>query len=58
MTRCAACTIWKRTEPAAASSRRKRAQPCWSPDGRRIAFVKQEFSKFRIADYVSKGLYV
>ena len=33
-------------------------QPCWSPDGRRIAFVRQEFSKFRVADYVSKGLYV
>ncbi|MFT5522354.1 MAG: Tol biopolymer transport system component [Pirellulaceae bacterium] len=32
-------------------------QPCWSPDGSKIAFVKQEFSKFNIADYVSKGMY-
>ncbi|NIA13297.1 MAG: hypothetical protein GWP08_04395 [Nitrospiraceae bacterium] len=36
----------------------KARQPCWSPDGRRIAFVRQEFSKFRVADYVSKGLYM
>ncbi len=35
----------------------KSRQPCWSPDGRTIAFVKQEFSKFNIADYVSKRLY-
>jgi Tol biopolymer transport system component len=32
-------------------------QPCWSPDSSKIAFVKQEFSKFNIADYVSKGMY-
>ena len=32
-------------------------QPCWSPDGQRIAFVKQEFSRFHIDDYVSKGLF-
>jgi Tol biopolymer transport system component len=36
----------------------KARQPCWSPDGRRIAFVKQEFDRFRIADYASKGLYI
>lgn len=34
----------------------KARQPCWSPDSKKIAFVPQEFSKFRIADYVSKGL--
>jgi len=32
-------------------------QPCWSPDGSRIAFVKNEFSRFRITDYASKGLF-
>lgn len=31
-------------------------QPCWSPDGTKIAFVPQEFKRFRIDDYVSKGL--
>ncbi len=31
-------------------------QPCWSPDGTKIAFVPQEFTRFRIDDYVSKGL--
>ena len=32
-------------------------QPCWSPDGTTIAFVKQEFKRFRVDDYVSKHLY-
>ena len=32
-------------------------QPCWSPDGTRIAFVKQEFRRFQIKDFASKGLY-
>ena len=32
-------------------------QPCWSSDSTRIAFVKQEFSRFRLDDYVSKLLY-
>ena len=32
-------------------------QPCWSPDGSRIAFVAQEFKRFNIDDYASKGLY-
>ncbi len=30
---------------------------CWSPDGKRIAFAKQEFSRFQIKDFVSKRLY-
>jgi Tol biopolymer transport system component len=34
----------------------KARQPCWSPDGAKIAFVPQEFSKFNVTDYVSKGL--
>lgn len=32
-------------------------QPCWSPDSKKIAFVKQEFTRFDITDYVSKGLF-
>ena len=32
-------------------------QPCWSPDGKTIAFVGQEFSRFRVDDFASKGLY-
>jgi Tol biopolymer transport system component len=33
-------------------------QPCWRPDGAQIAFVKQEFKRFQIKDFASKGLYV
>jgi len=29
----------------------------WSPDGKRLAFPKQEFSRFQVKDFVSKGLY-
>lgn len=44
-------------------SGRKRAaekvrEPCWAPDGTKIAFCKQEFSKFNVTDYVSKGLFI
>lgn len=35
----------------------KARQPCWSPDGAKIAFVKQEFDRFQIKDFASKGLY-
>ena len=31
---------------------------CWSPDGTKIAFAKQEFPKFRLTDYVTKYLYI
>lgn len=43
------------------SKRRKIADgarhACWSPDGKRIAFAKQEFPRFNIKDYVTKYLY-
>ncbi len=35
----------------------KARQPCWSPDGTKIAFVKQEFERFNIKDFASTGLY-
>lgn len=31
--------------------------PCWSPDGKTIAFAKQEFKKFNVKDFVTKGIY-
>ena len=33
-------------------------EPAWSPDGSFIVFAKQEFDRFNILDYVSKGLLV
>jgi Tol biopolymer transport system component len=32
-------------------------QPCWSPDGRKIAYLKGEFDRYTITDYASKGLF-
>lgn len=32
-------------------------QPCWSPDGRRIAFLPSEFDRFRVTDYATKGIH-
>lgn len=34
----------------------KARQPCWSPDGTKIAYLPQEFGRFNVTDYVSKGL--
>lgn len=34
----------------------KARQPCWSPDSARIAFLPQEFDKFNIQDFASKGI--
>jgi Tol biopolymer transport system component len=31
-------------------------QPCWSPDGQTIAYLPQEYKKFNIVDYFTKGL--
>lgn len=33
-------------------------QPCWSPDGRRIAYLKAEFERFTYKDYATKGVWI
>jgi Tol biopolymer transport system component len=32
--------------------------PCWSSDGKAIAYLKGEFEKFTYLDYASKGLFI
>ncbi|MFQ6034761.1 MAG: hypothetical protein ACE5NM_02805 [Sedimentisphaerales bacterium] len=32
-------------------------QPCWSPDGKTIAYLKGEFERYTIKDYATKGLF-
>jgi Tol biopolymer transport system component len=32
-------------------------QPCWSPDGRTIAYLKGEYERYTITDYATKGLF-
>jgi len=33
-------------------------QPCWAPDGKRIAYMNGEYPRFTYTDYASKGLVV
>jgi hypothetical protein len=33
-------------------------EPCWSPDGTRIAYMKGEFDKFSYSDIATKGLFI
>jgi hypothetical protein len=33
-------------------------EPCWSPDGTKIAFLKGEFEKFTFSDFATKGLFI
>jgi dipeptidyl aminopeptidase/acylaminoacyl peptidase len=33
-------------------------EPCWSPDGTRIAFMRGEFEKFTYSDAATKGLFL
>lgn len=33
-------------------------EPCWSPDGKQIAFLKGEFEKFTYTDFATKGLFI
>ena len=32
-------------------------QPCWSPDGKRIAYLKQEYQRFSTREYATGGLF-
>jgi Tol biopolymer transport system component len=33
-------------------------EPCWSPDGTRIAYMKGEFPQFTYSDFATKGLFI
>jgi Tol biopolymer transport system component len=33
-------------------------EPCWSPDGKEIAYMKGEFDKFTYSDFATKGLFI
>jgi Tol biopolymer transport system component len=33
-------------------------QPCWTPDGKRIAYTRQEYSRFTYSSYGTDGLYI
>jgi len=33
-------------------------QPCWGPDGKRIAYLKGEYSRYTTRDYATKGVVV
>jgi TolB protein len=33
-------------------------EPCWSPDGSSIAYMKGEFDKFTHSDFATKGLFI
>src|SRR5437588_1699407 len=33
-------------------------EPCWSPDGTKIAYMKGEFEKFTFSDTATKGLFI
>src|SRR6266496_5184584 len=33
-------------------------EPCWSPDGTRIAYTKGEFEKFTYSDAATKGVFI
>ena len=32
-------------------------QPCWSPDGKKIAYLEGEFTRYTTTDYATKGLF-
>jgi Tol biopolymer transport system component len=44
------------------SARRKIAdnarEPCWSSDGRQIAFLKGEFEKYSLTDFATRGIFI
>jgi Tol biopolymer transport system component len=33
-------------------------EPCWAPDGTKIAYMKNEFEKFTFSDAATKGLFI
>src|SRR6516165_2694304 len=33
-------------------------EPCWSPDGKEIAYMKGKFEKFTLSDFATKGLFI
>jgi TolB protein len=33
-------------------------EPCWSPDGKAIAYMKGEYKKFTYSDFATKGLFI
>jgi Tol biopolymer transport system component len=33
-------------------------EPCWSPDGNSIAYMRGEFKHFTLSDFATKGLYI
>src|SRR5262249_32302817 len=33
-------------------------EPCWSPDGTAIAYLKGEFEKYNLLDHATKGLFI
>jgi Tol biopolymer transport system component len=37
---------------------RNARQPCWSPDGKSIAYLKGEFERYNISEYATSGLFI
>jgi Tol biopolymer transport system component len=33
-------------------------EPCWSPDGQAIAYLKGEYQRYNLSDFATKGLYI
>jgi Tol biopolymer transport system component len=33
-------------------------EPCWSPDGKSIAYMKGEFEKYTVSDFATRGLFI
>jgi Tol biopolymer transport system component len=33
-------------------------EPCWSPDGKLIAYAKGEYAKYTVSDFATKGIFI
>jgi len=33
-------------------------EPCWSPDGKSVAYLKGEFEKYNLQDFATRGVYI